>query len=508
MRILVSSQAIKTCLTKRSLVFPTTTTINISLSNHTGRSFSSATAAALAFRFTMPIASASTTDFDAASFGEAHITKGIGRLTKHVFEDAKGTFITTSTGDKLLDMTSGIGVCNLGHCHPKVTEAAAKQCGKITHAQVNIGFSAAQINLIQHLLPILPHPSLDTLFFWNSGAEAVEAAVKLARAATRKQNVIVMQGSYHGRTAATAALTRSKTIYGEGHGPLMPGVFATAFPFYSHFGLPVETEVEELVRQSLHQVRLTLQQQTAPSDTAAILIEPVIGEGGYVPAPASFLHGLRQICDEHGLLLICDEVQSGFGRTGKMFAVEHSGVRPDVLIFAKGVANGFPLSGIASTNELMSRQKPGSMGGTYAGNAVACAAATAVIKAFEEEKVLENVAARSEQLLTFLGKLKAQSKFGHCIEDIRGQGLMIGVQFADSPTSGESRNAQVGAGKTEQLAPKVVAECLKRNMLLLSTSVFDVLRFIPPLTISENEMDQACGIFAEAFESAAAQMGR
>lgn len=380
---------------------------------------------------------------------------------------------------------------------------------RFVHAQVNIGFSAAQIELIKNLLPILPHPSLDTLFFWNSGAEAVEAAVKLARAATKKQNIIVMQGSYHGRTAATAALTRSKTIYGEGHGPLMPGVFATSFPFYSHFGLPVDTDIEELVRQSLHQVRLTLQQQTAPSDTAAILIEPVIGEGGYVPAPASFLHGLREICDENNLLLICDEVQSGFGRTGTMFAVEESGVRPDVLIFAKGIANGFPLSGIASTNELMSRQKPGSMGGTYAGNAVSCAAASAVIQAFKDEHILENVAQRSEQLVSFLTSLKKESKYGHLIEDVRGRGLMIGVQFANTPISAASHNATAatGAKKVEQIAPKIVAECLKRDMLLLSTSVFDVLRFIPPLNISEDELSQACSIFKEAFEAAAKDLG-
>lgn len=490
MRAVLSSQPIKSCLT-RGTPPP---------SRHLS---SSSTRLLSAFQPTMPAA-----NFEAASFGEAHITKGIGRLSKHVFEDGKGTWITTDKGVKLLDMTSGIGVCNLGHCHPKVTEAAAKQCGKITHAQVNIGFSATQIELIQHLLPILPHPSLDTVFFWNSGAEAVEAAVKLARAATKKQNIIVMQGSYHGRTAATAALTRSKTIYGEGHGPLMPGVFATSFPFYAHFGLPVDTDIEELVRQSLHQVRLTLSQQTAPSDTAAILIEPVIGEGGYVPAPASFLHGLREICDEHNILLICDEVQSGFGRTGTMFAVEESGVKPDVLIFAKGIANGFPLSGIASTNELMSRQKPGSMGGTYAGNAVSCAAATAVIKAFKDEKVLDNVAARSEQLVSFLKGLQQDPKLGHLIEDVRGRGLMIGVQFANTPLNAGSQNATAATTKKpEQIAPKIVAECLKRDMLLLSTSVFDVLRFIPPLNISEDELSQACGIFKEAFEAAAKELG-
>lgn len=459
-----------------------------------------------AFSTTMPHANGPT--LDAAAFGEEHISKGIGRLTKHVFEDGKGSYITTDKGVKLLDMTSGIGVCNLGHCHPKVSEAAAKQCMKITHAQVNIGFSAAQVALLRELIPILPHPSLDTVFLWNSGAEAVEASVKLARAATKKQNIIVMQGSYHGRTCATAAMTRSKTIYGEGHGPLMPGIFTTAFPYYAQFGLPSDTPIDRLVEMSLYQLKLTLSQQTAPSDTAAIILEPVLGEGGYVPAPPAFLHGLRKVCDEHGILLICDEVQSGFGRTGTMFAVEESGVKPDVLIFAKGIANGFPLSGIASTNEIMSRQKPGTMGGTYAGNAVACAAAKAVIEVFREEKVLDNVAARSEQLFGFLHDLKKSgSKAGNLIQDVRGRGLMVGVQFQDADVIAESQNeAARKKGGAGQIAPKVVQECVKRNMLLLSTSVFDVLRFIPPLTISEAEMQEACRIFGEALEAVANEL--
>jgi 4-aminobutyrate aminotransferase len=407
---------------------------------------------------------------------------------------------------ELLDLTAGIGVVNLGHCHPKVSAAAAAQCSKITHAQVNIGFSSAQIALLKELIPILPDPSLDTVFFWNSGAEAVEAAVKLARAATKKPNIIVMQGSYHGRTNATAAMTRSKTIYGEGHGPLMGGVFATAFPYYSQFGgATPDTSTEELVNQALLQLKLTLQQQTSPADTAAIILEPVLGEGGYVPAPPAFLHGLRKICDENNILLIADEVQCGMGRTGHMWFVEESKVRPDVLIFAKGIANGFPLSGIASSKELMDRQKPGSMGGTYAGNAVACAAATATIQAFHEENILDNVAARSKQLLSFLDDLKASgTKAGNLIEDIRGRGLMVGVQFSNPELQRDSSNtATMNASSQPQLAPKIVQECIKRDMLLLSTSVFDVLRFIPPLTISEEEMSQACGIFKESLEAVA-----
>ncbi|KAH6643220.1 4-aminobutyrate aminotransferas-like protein [Boeremia exigua] len=450
-----------------------------------------------------------SSELDSAAFGERHIAKGIGRLTKHVFEEGQGTFITTDKGVKLLDLTSGIGVVNLGHCHPKVSAAAAAQCSKITHAQVNIGFSSAQIALLKELIPILPHKSLDTVFLWNSGAEAVEAAIKLARGATKKPNVIVMQGSYHGRTNATASMTRSKTIYGEGHGPLMGGVFATAFPYYSQLGgATPDTPTEVLVNYALEQVKLTLQQQTSPADTCAIILEPVLGEGGYVPAPPAFLHGLRKICDENNILLIADEVQSGMGRTGHMFFVEESGVRPDILIFAKGIANGFPLSGIASSKELMDLQKPGSMGGTYAGNAVACAAAKAVIEVFREEHILDNVAARSEQLFTFLKDLKnSGTKAGNLIEDIRGKGLMVGVQFANRALQSDSSNVAAWDAKSQpQIAPKVVQESIKRNMLLLSTSVFDVLRFIPPLTISEEEMTQACGIFKESLEAVAKEL--
>lgn len=259
------------------------------------------------------------------------------------------------------------------------------------------------------------------------------------------------------------------------------------------------------MNSALLQLKLTLQQQTSPSDTAAIILEPVLGEGGYVPAPPAFLHGLRKICDENNILLIADEVQCGMGRTGHMWFVEESGVRPDILIFAKGIANGFPLSGIASSKKLMDLQKPGSMGGTYAGNAVACAAAKAVIEAFRDEKILDNVAARSKQIFKFLNDLKSSgTKAGNLIEDVRGRGLMVGVQFANYELQRDSANtAARHAGSQPQLAPKVVQECLKRDMLLLSTSVFDVLRFIPPLTISEEELTQACNIFKEALEAVA-----
>lgn len=308
-----------------------------------------------------------------SEFGVNHVAKGIGRLSKEVIESGSGSYVKMMSGKRFLDFTSGIGVTNLGHCHPKVTKAAQEQAGTIVHGQINIAFQKSYLELVEQMLPLMPHKSLDTFFFWNSGAEAVEAAVKLARHATKKQNIIVMQGSYHGRTFGTMAMTRSKTIYGLGYSPLMPGVFSVPFPYCSQCSVAKASDgkynFENCCMDPIEQLKLLLKRETAPSDTAALIIEPVLGEGGYVPPPKEYMAKLREICDENNILLLCDEVQCGYGRTGKMFAVEHWGVRPDILIMAKGIANGFPLSAIASRKELMDKQPPGTMGGTYAGNA-------------------------------------------------------------------------------------------------------------------------------------------
>lgn len=391
-----------------------------------------------------------------------------------------------------LDFTCGIGVANLGHCHPAVTKAAQSQIGKLVHGQINIAFQKPYLELIESLLPLMPHPSLDTFFFWNSGAEAVEAAVKLARHATRKQNIIVMQGSYHGRTFGTMAMTRSKTIYGDGYAPLMPGVFSVPFPYCAQCSVAAASggthSFDNCCMDPVLQLELLLKRESSPADTAAIFIEPVLGEGGYVPPPPQYLAKVREICDRHGILLVADEVQSGFGRTGKMFAIEHWGVRPDILIMAKGIANGLPLSGIVSRKELMDKQKPGSMGGTYAGNAVSCAAGVAVAKAFQEERVLENVAARGHELRGMLEGCQADPKTGGIIYDVRGLGLMLALE------------CKPGGG----YASKIQAKCMERDMLVLTTSIYDTLRFIPPLNITKEDMANGCQIIKEAIEEVAA----
>ncbi|KAK5100227.1 hypothetical protein LTR70_001785 [Exophiala xenobiotica] len=430
-------------------------------------------------------------------FGLQHVARGIGRLSTEVIESGSGSYVTMVGGKRYLDFTMGIGVANLGHCHPGVTKAIQSQVGQLVHGQVNIAFQKPYLELVEQLIPIMPHKSLDTFFFWNSGSEAVEAAVKLARHATKKQNIIVMQGSYHGRTIGTMAMTRSKTVYGQNYGPLMPGVFSVPFPYCAQCSVAHASSgkysYDNCCMDPIRQLEVLLKQETAPSDTAAIVIEPVLGEGGYVPASAGYLERVREICDKNGILLVADEVQSGFGRTGKMFAIEHWNVRPDILVFAKGVANGMPLSGIASRKELMDTQNPGSMGGTYAGNAVACAAGVAVAKAFKEERILENVDARGKELTDMLSKLRSDPKTKDMIHDTRGLGLMQAIEFKP--------------GSSGSTGSKVQAKCKEKGMLILTTSIYDTLRFIPALNITKEDMAKACQILKEAIEEVAEGQG-
>ena len=427
-----------------------------------------------------------------AQFGTKHVAKGVGRLATEVMESGSGSYVTMVGGRRYLDFTCGIGVTNLGHCHPGVTRAAQSQVGKLIHGQINIAFQKPYLDLVQSLLPLMPHKSLDTFFFWNSGAEAVEAAVKLARHATKKQNIIVMQGSYHGRTFQTMSMTRSKTIYGENYGPLTPGVFSVPFPYCAQCSVSAHSDgrhdFANCCMDPILQLELLLKRETAPSDTAAIFIEPVLGEGGYVPPPPGYLAKVREICDKNNILLVADEVQSGFGRTGKMFAVEHWGIKPDILIMAKGIANGLPLSAIVSRKELMDMQKPGSMGGTYAGNAVSCAAGVAVAKAFQEERILENVNARGAELMKMLNEASQNLNTAKVIHDVRGLGLMVALE------------CQPGHG----YASKIQAKCMAKDMLVLTTSIYDTIRFIPPLNISKEDMAKGCKIIEEAIQEVAA----
>ncbi len=412
-----------------------------------------------------------------------HMSPAWMRIFNFVAECAEGAYIYTDDGRKLLDFTCGIGVTNTGHCHPKVVEAIREQAGKFIHAQANIVIHKPMLQLIEELRRIVP-PSIDSFFFANSGAEALENAVKIAKVATGRQNVIVFSGSFHGRTHATMALTTSKTIYRAGFAPLMAGVYVAPFPY----AYALEMTEEQASEYCLEQLEYLLASQTAPKETAAILIESVLGEGGYVVPPASFMKGLRAICDKHGILLIFDEVQSGFGRTGKWFALEHFGVVPDIITAAKGIASGMPLSGVFTRTEIMKKLDVGSIGGTYGGNAVACAAGVATIRAMREENMLENATERGVQLMAGLRKL--QEKHPQ-IGDVRGKGLMIGTEFV----------VDGGADKAKLLVKEIIRKAEEKGMLLLSCGTYDnTVRWIPPLNVTAEQINTGLNIFSEALK--------
>ncbi len=416
----------------------------------------------------------------------SHMTPAWSRIFNFVADHAEGAYIYTDDGKKLLDFTSGIGVTNTGHCHPKVVEAIREQAGLFLHAQANIVIHKPMLQLIEELRKIVPS-ALDSFFFANSGAEALENAVKIAKAATGRPNVIVFNGSFHGRTAQTMALTTSKIGYRTGFAPLPSGIYVSPFPYAFNLGM---TE-EQASQYALEKLEYLLASQTAPKDTAAILIESVMGEGGYIVPPTSFMKGLRELCDRHGIMLIFDEVQSGFGRTGKWFALEHFGVVPDIMTAAKGIASGMPLSAVFSRTDIMKKLDVGSIGGTYGGNAVACAAGVATVRAMRDEKMLENATERGIQLMT--GLRKFQEEYPQ-IGDVRGKGLMVGTEFIVD-------GSQI---KAKQLVKDVIRSAEEKNLLLLSCGTYDnTVRWIPPLNVTGQQINDGLNIFGEALKEVA-----
>ena len=395
-----------------------------------------------------------------------------------------GSYLRGTDGREYLDFTSGIGVTSTGHCHPRVVAAVQEQAALLLHGQYTTVRHPLLQELSDALAARLPDP-IDTFFYSSAGTEAVEAALRLARHATKRTNVIAFTGGFHGRTTGSLSLTSSKVAMSAGLQPLMSGVAFSPFPYAYRFGWS-EEETSEFC---LAELRYVLKSQSAPQETAAMIIEPVLGEGGYVPAPDGFLEAVRELCDEHGILLILDEIQTGVGRTGKFWGFEHTSVVPDIVLTAKGLASGLPLSAVGASMELMSKSRPGSQGGTFGGNVVACAAALATLEVIEEEQLLANARARGDQMLTHLRGLGEQVGV---IGDVRGRGLMVAVEFShddgtpDPDTAGAVRRRAVEEG-----------------LLLLSCGVVgQAVRFIPPLVVTESEVDAGVEMFTRAVTSA------
>jgi 4-aminobutyrate aminotransferase len=407
-------------------------------------------------------------------------------LTDLQVSHGTGATITTTDGREYLDLTSGIGVANTGHCHPRVVEAIREQAGRFLHAQVNC-YRHDLLEPVAATLADISPPGIERFFLSNSGAEATEAAVKLAKQATGRPHVIVFQGSFHGRTHLTMAMTTSKSVYRAGHAPLPSGVFVAPFPYAFATGEDPEASID----RCLAEFDLLLKTQTAPAEVAAVLLEPVLGEGGYVPAPRRFLDGVIERCRDHGLLFVADEVQTGFGRTGRMFAVEHHDVVPDILVMAKGIASGFPMSAIGASAELMDRWPVGSHGGTYGGNPMGCAAALATIEVLREPGFLPRAQEIGTRLRAGLDALAATHP---AIGENRNLGAMLATEVVD----GDGRPDPVRAGA---LLRHLLHE---EHVVVMTCGPFgSTVRWIPPLVLSDEQLDHTLAAFGRALDATA-----
>ncbi len=392
---------------------------------------------------------------------------------------AEGAWVTDVEGEKYLDFACGISVVNAGHNHPVIVAAARDQLDRVWHAGGAFRYDSL-VTAAEKVLSVTP-PSIDRIFFMNSGAESVEASMKLARKVTGRQGIVTFRGGFHGRTMGSVTYTTSKAKYREGYHPLLPSTFVTPFPHPFRWGM----SEDEATDYALRELDLKLKHEISPHEIAAFLIEPVQGEGGYYPAPQRFLQRLRDLATEHGILLVLDEVQTGFGRTGKWFAIEHYGFEPDVMVLGKAIANGLPLSAVAARDDIMSRWPTGSHGTTFGGNPVACAAAAATVDVLAG--MLPGVGKLSEHGFK---RFRAMQEKHAIIGDVRGLGLMIGIELV-----------KPGGNEPDPDAYTFLATHARENrMLILDCGPYaNVIRFIPPLCVTMAELDQGIDILESAI---------
>ena len=390
-------------------------------------------------------------------------------------------------GRRYIDFASGISVLNTGHLHPRVKQAIAQQLEKLTHSCFQVTPYESYIALAERLNALAPGSTPKKTIFLTTGAEAVENAIKIARFHTRRSAVIAFSGGFHGRTLACISLTGKVQPYKAGFGPMLPEIYHLPFPMAYH-GITVE--------DSLSALEQLFKADVDPARVAAIIIEPVLGEGGFYPAPPELLRRLRSVCDTHGIVLIADEIQSGFGRTGRMFAIEHSGVEPDLITIAKSVAGGVPLSAVTGKAEIMDAPGPGGLGGTFAGSPLACAAGLAVLGVIREEQLLQ----RSQEIGRFLSsRLKGLQVRYPCVGEVRNLGAMVALELvknmrADHPDA--------------ELTKTLVQAAGRRGLIILSCGVYsNVIRFLAPLTISDALLKEGCHLFEQALEEVAGAPG-
>jgi len=412
---------------------------------------------------------------------EQATTRGVGVLTQVFAARAENSEIWDVEGKRYIDFAGGIGVLNTGHRHPKVMAAVAGQLEKFTHTCYQVMPYPGYVALAEKLNEITPGRFPKKTSFFSTGAEAVENAVKIARAATGRSGIIAFSGAFHGRTMMAMALTGKVAPYKAGFGPFPPEIYHAPFPIELH-GVSVE--------EALHAINTLFKADIDPRRVAAVIIEPVQGEGGFYVAPPKLMRRLRELCDEHGMLLIADEIQSGFARTGKLFAMEHYGIDPDIIVTAKSLAGGFPLSAVTGRADVMDAAPSGGLGGTYAGSPVAIAAALAVIEVIRDERLVERANQLGGEIKSLLGRLQADLPQ---IAEVRGLGAMIGVEFADAKTREPD----------SLFAKRVQARALEDGLLLLTCGIhFNVIRFLMPLTVPDTVFAEALGILERSIRAA------
>jgi 4-aminobutyrate aminotransferase len=404
--------------------------------------------------------------------------RGIGVMCNFFAERAENATLWDVEGNEVIDFAAGIAVLNTGHRHPKVVAAVEKQLHAFTHTAYQVVPYESYVTLAEKINARVPVEGPAKTAFFSTGAEAVENAIKIARAYTKRPGVIAFGGGFHGRTSMTMALTGKVAPYKMGFGPFPGSIFHAQYPNAVH---NVSTQ------DALNSLDRIFKADIAPDQVAAILLEPVQGEGGFVIAPDDFMQGVRKLCDQHGILLIADEVQSGYARTGKLFAMEHYSVRPDLITMAKSLAGGMPLSAVSGRAEVMDAPAPGGLGGTYAGNPLAIASALAVLEVIEEEQLCERSRVLGEALVAALNNARASCPY---IADVRALGSMVAVEFSD-PQTGEPSPA---------FTQKVQAHALEAGLLLLSCGVYgNVIRFLYPLTIPDAQFRRALDIISRSL---------
>jgi 4-aminobutyrate aminotransferase len=414
---------------------------------------------------------------------QAAVARGVSHATAIYAKRAKNAEIWSEDGKRYIDFGAGIAVVNTGHQHPRIMAAVEEQMKAFSHVCFQVTPYESYVRLAERLNAIAPVVRPAKTMLVSTGAEAVENAVKVARAYTGRPGIVSFSGGFHGRTLMGMALTGKVVPYKKGFGPFPADVYNVAFPNTYH-GVSSE--------QSIAALKALFKYTADPSSIAAIIIEPVQGEGGFYIAPFDFLRELRSLCDEHGILLIADEIQTGFARTGKMFGLEHSGVKADVVSMAKGLAGGFPLSAIAGCADVMDAANPGGLGGTYAGNPVACAAALAVLDVIEEEQLCDRANAIGKIILDRCNKIKSSNL--NCVGDVRGLGAMCAIELVKDKASAEP---------APQLTQAVMKVANENGLILLSCGTYgNVIRFLVPLTASDDLVREGMDIFEASLTDA------